>query len=232
MAASRICSRLFLAACTIGLAVSGTPARAEGKASAATLAIKLFDRALSMPLPNDFTPVFREANAQSFLLELLPKAEKLTNWRRMITISAAAGVGRSQHLTDDIARMLFGDSRGGCRSGYSYTPLGDIEAGEGITAVKVLISCASLAENPKGGASPALGEQAFIIVARDSTNLYTIQIAERQPAFEGKTGRYSAEGQDLLSSILPLELCASYSEREHCNQVHLLAAAANARQAQ
>lgn len=225
---------LRLTACALSLAALAIPVKAETKASTApaTLAIKLFDRALSMPLPNGFAPAFRDANAQSFVLELLPKGEKLTSWRRMITISATAGVGRSPHLTDDIAQMLFGDSRGGCLSGYSYTPLGDIAAGEGITAVKVLISCASLADNPRGGANPALGEQAFIIVARDSSNLYTIQVAERQPEFKSKAGRYSAESQGLLLSILPLELCASYSEREHCKQVHLLAAAANARQVQ
>lgn len=170
----------------------------------------LLKRVLDFHIDATFAPQPLQRNATTVLLEFLVEGETFENWRRLVTVRALRGLGASTTSTKDIARQLFDPKPCGTSGrldvGAEQPVVGPLKRSV------VVISCGRSPGTAFAGDKAGQGEQDFIYLFRDDTNVYTLNYAVRGPGFDRPPIDPANAEAVLTQQFGEVRLCGSVNE--------------------
>lgn len=174
------------------------------------IVMPLFKRVLDFHIDATFAPQPLQRNATNVLLEFLAEGESFENWRRLVTVRALRGLGASATSTKDIARQLF-DPKPCGTSGRLDVGIEQPVIGT-LRRTVVVISCGRSPGTAFPGDKKGYGEQDFIYLFRDETNVYTLNYAVRGPGFDKPPINPATAEAVLTQQFGEVRLCGSVDE--------------------
>ena len=194
---------------------------AKDQKSAKT-AMSLYGSAVQFAVPRGFIPILINRSPTMFMAEYVPDGESGSSWTQMLTVTALNG-GAAVPLTLQQLAAMQSDFSKVCRDALSLDlgsrpKLGDAEAHV------VAAGCPSLET-----AGAVRGEQAFIVVLRDTRNIYSVQFARRGPAWPaGKPPVDPGKADAELAKVGPILVCTG-PETAGCRDPWIIANMTGAR---
>ena len=180
----------FVLAMLAGLAL---PSVAEAAPRYATLQIPVYGNVVEteMPIEWQHKPAYQKSAGRSYILELLPKGQTLTEWKEMITITGGKGTpfsAKESFNTLQRQHELFCGRKNVARKVYQDTP----------DLFMVLLKCGGILKKFAGvaGLKKGQGEMALYKVEKRDGNLYMIFKSWRGKSYDAG----SARGDDLPAS--------------------------------
>lgn len=193
-----------LASALVACALAG-PAAAEQKNAAldSVAAISpIFGQLVMLSYPKPFRVVFENAGPASYIREAVPAGETVESWRQMITVTGAKGLALKPGATPDgMAGSIAGGFERACPKTFAATGLGAIKIGD-ADAYVALASCGTV----KTG-DTARSETAMIVAVKGTSDMYTIQWAERGAPSATPLAPDGAVWAGRLKQLAPIRLC-------------------------
>src|ERR1022692_2889924 len=160
------------------LAMFAAAARADGNATF-TAVTPIFSQVIALEYPTQFKMVNEEAKGGSYIQESVKAGDTVDRWSEMITLTGRQGAASlPQASAKGFVLNIFKDFQTACPATFSILELGprNLDGREGFAAIG---SCGNVSTAEEASKNAAHSETALILGVKGSTDIYTIQWAER-----------------------------------------------------
>lgn len=181
-------------------AMLGTAALAEAPATFIAIS-PIFGQLVRFSFPRAFVVIGENTNGPSYIREAVQKGETVNHWTQMITVTGAKGAAANPNVSpESVAAGIAGGFKSACPDTFAAKGVGPAKFGDQDGYI-ALASCGSVVTAPDKHS-----ETALIVAIKGSADYYTLQWAERTPAF-GKPVLDEAKWLDRLQQLQPIRLC-------------------------
>ncbi|MBS0252836.1 MAG: hypothetical protein JSR78_17405 [Proteobacteria bacterium] len=162
----------------------------------------IFGKLVMFTLPGDFTTVFEQPTADSYIREAVLKGETTEKWSQMITVTGAKTAATHPDLSAQyFAAQIAAGFQKACPKTFAVKPLGRTE----ISSEDAFVAVASCGKIDASGGNDS--ETALIVAIKSAGILYTVQWAERTPANAENLTIDESKWKDRLAKLAPIRLC-------------------------
>lgn len=186
-------------------AAAADPApNASGNAPAGPAVISpIFSQLVMFTLPAGFKTVFEHPTADRYIREAVLDGETVDRWSQMITVTGAKGLATSPQMSAQyFAAQIAAGFQKTCPKTFSVKPLGPTTV-SGQEAFVAVASCGKVDASPDKHS-----ETALIVAIKGTTDVYTVQWAERTPANAENLTIDESKWKDRLTKLTPIRVCA------------------------
>jgi hypothetical protein len=167
-----------------------------------TMISPIFSQLVMLSFPKGFETVFENTNGNRYTREAVLKGETVDRWTQMITVTGAKGLAASPKLSpQSFAEQIATGFKGACPDTFSATAVGAMKI-SGRDAFAAWASCGTVDSD-----EPKHSESALLIAIKGTTDYYTIQWAERDPASSQPIVFNDEKWTDRLNKLSPIKLC-------------------------
>ena len=178
----------------------------------------LFDRVIAFDVPRNFVVSYQAQSPRHFIQELAPDGERTETWTKLVTVGSLRGAGAAPTTTAALADRLFNPRA--CTTGPIYRVLGERVFAPGVKVTTISLGCASLPRGAYPAALAGAGEQDFVWLFRDATNVYTLKYSIRgKPWPVGRPPIPVADAERQLAVFGKVQLCTQNAPDAVCKQV-------------
>ena len=161
----------------------------------------IFGQLVSFSMPSNFIVGFENTNNGRYTREAVPKGETVQQWSEMITVTGAKGLAGSPNgVPENFALTIAAGFKRACPEAFAAKAWGATKIGE-HDAFMAVVGCGRV-----GNGAAVHSETALIIAIKGTTDVYTLQWAERGAAAD-KAEVENAKWQDRLKRLSPIRLC-------------------------
>jgi hypothetical protein len=200
----RIASGLVVALFSVAIAQAEEardPVEALQEKGYATFSVTpIFSQLVSLRYPNGFKPAFSNATPTFYVQEAVPKGETVEQWSQMITVTGSKGNSESKATGMTLLQSMAGGFQRRCPSSFVAKALGKVTIA-GYEGFIALIGCGTVTPGPPHS------ELAFVIAVKGSTDIYSIQWAERGAASEQPPVLDEPLWKSRFQQLLPIRIC-------------------------
>ncbi len=170
----------------------------------------VFNHAVLFSAPVGWQEANKQSNAQSLLMEMLPRGQTLGDWRELITLKALRGFGDTPNMTPGIyLAMEAGRIAPACEGESIKTSMGDIKV-DGYPAHVAVLGCPTV----RGAGRGEVALHVAILAGRD---LVVLQKAVRAAPFTKDTAPMTAKNARAVYETLgPIKLCERGKDPGEC----------------
>lgn len=159
----------------------------------------VYRRIIAFDLPRAYVLAFRQTDPRGFYIaEYLPDGETFETWTRMITLTSTRDMGGANVDDAALAAVMFNHPK--C-AGWIYHDLGPVPARTSATQRTLVIGCDAVDAKNYAEAKAGAAERAAIAFVRDSNDVWTVQIAERNLAGKPQSLFDVAKAPEMLAAL-------------------------------
>lgn len=161
----------------------------------------IFGQLVSFSMPSNFVVVFENENNGRYTREAVLKGETAQQWSQMITVTGAKGLAGSPDASaENFAGSIAAGFRHACPDSFAAKAFGATKFGEhdGFVAV---VGCGRV-----GDGTAAHSETALLVAIKGSSDVYTLQWAERGAALD-KANVDDGKWHERFKLLSPIKLC-------------------------
>jgi hypothetical protein len=197
---SLILASALLASTSPSHAQTKMPSPADLPPSFTTIS-PIFSQLVSFSMPANFIVGFENTNNGRYTREAVPEGETVQQWSEMITVTGAQGLAGSPNgLPENFALTIAAGFKRACPETFAAKARGATRIGE-HDAFMAVVGCGRV-----GNGAAAYSETTLIIAIKGTTDVYTLQWAERGAATD-KAEVENPKWRDRLQRLLPIKLC-------------------------
>lgn len=190
------------------------PAPVAGTPSGFTVT-PVFSQALRYGVPAGWTPAFRQARGNLYVLEYIPNGEAIESWSQMLTIQGLK-MGSWSATPASILNTMRDALQRICPKTYIHERLGARDI-QGFEAVEALHGCGKFTDDHPSGAKSGQGEVAYVLAIQGRNDIYVIQKAIRTGSFKPKKSPLKEKNlAKFTADLLPVNLCKLPGEAGQC----------------
>lgn len=163
----------------------------------------LYSQLVAFAMPAHFRVVFEKDSGPEYIREAVPAGETVEQWSQMITVTAAKGRAADPQVSPrGVVQAIAGGFENACPRSFTATVLSEGQLETGQLAFTALLDCGSV-----GVGGQQHRETALITAIRGSSDIYTVQWAERGKAMEGPLQADRPHWNSRLKGLLPIRVC-------------------------
>lgn len=162
----------------------------------------VFSQLVSFEYPRGFDLAFENASGRSYIQEHVLTGESVDSWSQMITLTGEMGMSADPRATpaalvEVIARRI----ERACPQSFALKPVGKLKV-SGYDAFLALVGCGTISTS--GGPR---NEIALVLGVKGTSDLYTIQWAERGEASSQPPVFDETRWQQRFRQLNPVRVC-------------------------
>lgn len=158
----------------------------------------VFAQKVQLTIPNEFALGYEAEQDGLSLTELVPQGQTVDAWGQMITMTGRQGMAAQMGLIDE-ANRLAGNYQGACPDSFVSQPLPAPKIAGAAGSFAAYLGCGDV-----GGQSEAM---VFVVIGGTS-DVYTVQWAQRGLGLEATMQPDMALWNDRLRALAATRLCA------------------------
>jgi hypothetical protein len=167
-----------------------------------TVISPIFDQLVAFTLPPGFTTVFEQPSATSYIREAVPTGETVDKWSQMITVTGAKGASTKPDTSAQLfAAQIAAGFQKACPATFTVKPFGPTPI-SGEEAFVAVASCGKV-----DASADKHSETALILAIKGTSDVYTIQWAERAPSNAENLTIDEAKWAARLKQLTPIHVC-------------------------
>jgi hypothetical protein len=193
----------------ITLVVTGMilAAARAGASPSITAVTPIFGQVIAVSYPSQFRVANEETKGNYYLQESVKASETVDQWSEMITLTGRKGAASlPQASAKGFVLNIFKDFQTACPATFSILELGprNLDGREGFAAIG---SCGNVSTAEEASKNAAHSETALILGVKGSTDIYTIQWAERGQPSNRPLTLDAGVWADRFKQLEPIHVC-------------------------
>ena len=166
----------------------------------------IFSQLVMFSFPKAFQMVFEQTKGDYYLREAVLEGETVDRWSQMITVSGLKGVAANPNVTPRFfAEGIAAGFKRACPDTFAAKGFGAIKI-SGRDAFVALASCGTV----QSGANKH-SETALVVAIQGTSDLYSIQWAEREAVSSRPMTPDQAKWTDRFNKLGPIKVCPRVS---------------------
>jgi hypothetical protein len=203
MRRSPILLALFSVLTCVANAEDASHNNAAPAAPAPVVISPIFGQLVMFTLPSGFVTAFEQPSATSYIREAVLRGETVDAWSQMVTVTGVKGLAEKPGITAQyFAAQLAAGFQKACPTTFAVKPLGPTRVAGGEDAFVAIASCGKL-----GAAAQQHSETALIVAIKGTSDVYTVQWAERTPSNAENLTIDESKWKSRLEKLAPVRLC-------------------------
>lgn len=174
--------------------------------------IPIYSQKIGFQLPSSWKPVFQKKRENFFIMEFMPKDEKINSWKNMFTIQAFQNLASKAtpkqfllNMSDKFQKI--------CGTNTIFDSIGESSI-DGYNAYSVIMGCTKI---PSNQTNQNLSEIGYYMVIQGDKDLYVIYKASRGASFNpDESPLTKSNAEEFIADFIPFELCKKNSPKGEC----------------
>jgi len=193
---------LSMLVCAVALADPPPVATPDGSPQKRPVAITpVFSQLVAMAFPEGFVPAYENTSGKNYIQEAVPRGETVDDWSQMVTLTGARDLALNPEMSPPVFMSGMANGfKGQCPATFATKALGKL-AINGHAAFVALIGCGALQSGKPHS------EMALVVAIKGSTDMYSIQWAERGPPTDQPPVFDEARWRLRFRQLSPIKVC-------------------------
>lgn len=203
---------IFISSATIAHAADEAAAPEQNYAIAE---VPIFSQKLRFKVPTDWQHVQSNQNGNTYLIEFIPKDEKIESWTNLFSVHGFQDFD-PEATPKDVADSVFRGLIKLCPETAIYTKVGE-RVLNGQDAFLAIIGCAEMPDDHSTNLKKGMSEISYYVFIKGKKDLYFAQKSIRGEAFSiDKFPPFVNAAIVEMKNFFPIEFCTLDSPRGVC----------------
>lgn len=177
--------------------------------------IPIFSQKLRFKLPTDWQLVQSKQNGKTYLIEFIPKDEKIESWTNLFSIQGFQDFD-PKSKPQDVADSVYRGFSKLCPETSIYSKIGE-RVLNGQDAYLAVIGCAEMPNDHSTNLKKGMSEISYYVFIKGEKDLYFAQKSIRGAGFSNdKFPPFVNEAIIEMNNFFPIEFCTLDSPRGKC----------------
>lgn len=177
--------------------------------------ITIYSQKITFKMPRSWKVGFEDKKANSYLIEFIPKKEKIKSWHNILSIQGFKNLSSKvppEAFLDSLAQGMKLD----CPKALVYEKLGLIKV-DGYDTFTAILGCAELPNSHETGVKKGQSEIGFYFSIRGKHDYYLIHKSVRGESFSPDNSPINKTNVgSFVSEFFPIGLCKGGGKESEC----------------